>query len=108
MSGRLNVNVEPTSFSLSFSLLLVAHIFPPCISIILLQINNPKPVPAIGDLVTNFVKILGNTAGCIHAPVSFILIKISSYLSFVLSFFISTITVILPSFVNLMALSNKL
>ena len=83
-TGKLNVNVEPKpSFS---SVLLVAHILPPCISIILFEINSPKPVPPLMDLVVNFVKSFGNTSGCIPVPVSFIPTRISSFLPFI-SFF---------------------
>ena len=72
--GKVKVIVAPTP-----SLLLVAQILPPCISIILLEINNPKPVPpAIVDLVANFVKSFGNTSECIPVPVSFMLTRISS------------------------------
>ena len=38
--GKLNENLAPTPFWL-FS----AHIFPPCDSIMLLEMNNPNPVP---------------------------------------------------------------
>ena len=58
--GRLNVNVEPLTSLPSSILLLKAHILPPCISIILLEMNNPKPVPPEMDLVANFVKSFGN------------------------------------------------
>ena len=70
--GKVKVIVAPTP-----SLLLVAQILPPCISIILLEINNPKPVPPVSVLVANFVKSFGNTSGCIPVPVSFILTRIS-------------------------------
>ena len=55
--GKVKVIVEPTP-----SLLLVAQILPPCISIMLLEINNPKPVPPVIVLVANFVKSFGNTS----------------------------------------------
>ena len=72
-TGKLKVNVEPLS-SLFFSSLLNAHILPPCISIILLEINSPKPVPpTIEDLVANFVKSFGNISESIPVPVSFML-----------------------------------
>ena len=75
----------------------------------LLEINNPKPVPGIGDFVANFVNNLGNIFGCIPLPVSLTLTRISiSNLLLGISYFLSTITVILPSSVNLMALFNKL
>ena len=98
--GILNVNVDPLTFLPSsfrlLLLLLIAHIFPSCISIILLQINNPKPVPpVIEELVANFVKSFGNISGSIPVPVSFILTRISSLL-LLLPFFLSTIRVILP------------
>jgi hypothetical protein len=86
--------------------LLIAHILPPCLSIILLEINNPNPVPpSVVDLVANFVKNFGNISKSIPVPVSFILTTISSLL---LLSFLSTITVMLPSSVNLIALFNKL
>jgi hypothetical protein len=89
--GILNVNVDPLTFlpsSFRLLLLLIAHIFPSCISIILLQINNPKPVPPIiEELVANFVKSFGNISGSIPIPVSFILIRISSLLLILLPFF---------------------
>ena len=48
--GKLNVNVAPLP-----SLLFSAHILPPWASIILFDMNNPKPVPPAYDLVVNFV-----------------------------------------------------
>ena len=53
-SGRLNSNTAPPLLSGLFS----AHILPPCASTMLLQINNPKPVP-VSDAVANFVNNLG-------------------------------------------------
>ncbi len=79
---------------------------PPCISIILLEINNPKPVPpAVGDLVANFVKSFGNISESIPVPVSFML---TITLLLLLIFFVPTITVMLPSFVKLIALFKRL
>ena len=106
---ELKVNVEPLS-SLFFSSLLNAHILPPCISIILLEINNPKPVPpAIEDVVANFVKSFGNISESIPVPVSFMLtITLLHYLLLLLIFFVPTITVMLPSSVNLIALFKRL
>jgi hypothetical protein len=56
--GKLNENVAPSFPSLLFS----AHILPPCASIILLEINKPKPVPPISDFEANFVNSFGNMA----------------------------------------------
>jgi hypothetical protein len=61
------INVAPFSFEL-FS----AHIFPPCASTILLDMNNPSPVPET-DLEANFENNLGEISGSIPVPVSFIL-----------------------------------
>jgi hypothetical protein len=55
---------------------------------------------------SKFVNNLGNTSGCIPAPVSFIL-TITSFLS-LLSFFSIAVIDILPLLVNLIALLNKL
>ena len=68
---------------------------------ILFEINNPKPVPLFEDLVTNAVKSFGYVCGCMPVPVSFILTRISFP-------FLSTITVILPSFVKFNALDKRL
>ena len=40
------------------SSLFPAEMVPPCASIILLEINNPRPVPPISDFVANFEKHL--------------------------------------------------
>jgi hypothetical protein len=48
--GSLKVNVAPF-LSLMFS----AQILPPCASIMLLEMNNPRPVP-VWDLLVNFKK----------------------------------------------------
>ena len=66
--------------------LLIAHILPPCLLIILLEINNPNLVPpSVVDLVANFVKSFGNISESIPVPVSLMLTTISSLL--LLSFF---------------------
>jgi hypothetical protein len=85
--------------------LLIAHILPPCLSIILLEINNPSSVlPSVLDLVANFIKSFGNISESIPVvPVSFMLTTISSIS---LLPFLSTITVMLPSLANLIALFN--
>jgi hypothetical protein len=67
----------------------------------LFEMNNPKPVP-ISDFEANFVNSLGNTSGCIPVPVSRILKRISRLL-----YFFPTARVILPSFVNLIALLSR-
>ena len=68
--------------------------------------NNPNHVPpSVVDLVANFVKSFGNLSESIPVPVSFMLTTISSLL---LLSFLSTITIMLPSSVNLIALFNKL
>jgi hypothetical protein len=36
----------------------------------LLEINNPKPVPPVSDFDANFLNSLGNISGCIPVPVS--------------------------------------
>jgi hypothetical protein len=56
--GKLKLKVAPLSRRL-FS----AHILPPWASIMLLQMNNPKPVPPTSDFVTNFENNLGKTSG---------------------------------------------
>ena len=63
-NGRTMVNVAPL-----LSELLAAYNFPPCASIIFLEIYRPDPVP-LRDLVANFEKSLGNISGCI--PVSLV------------------------------------
>ena len=42
--------------------------------------NNPKPVPAVSDLVVNFVNSLGNTSESMPTPVSFTPMNILCYL----------------------------
>jgi hypothetical protein len=58
ITGKLNANVEPFSCAL-----FLAQIFPPCASIMLFEIYNPKPVPVVfvidNELVQNFEKSLG-------------------------------------------------
>jgi hypothetical protein len=51
------------------SWLFSAHIFPPWASIMLLEINNPNPVPE-KDLVANFENNLGVISGSMPVPVS--------------------------------------
>jgi hypothetical protein len=51
--------------------LFLAHILPPRASIILLEINRPRPVPPASDFVVNFENSLGNISGSIPTPVSF-------------------------------------
>jgi hypothetical protein len=55
--GRLKLNVAPFP-----SALFSAHIFPPWASMMLLEINNPNPIPE-KDLVANLENSLGNIAG---------------------------------------------
>jgi len=62
--GSLKVNVAPFP-----SLLFSAQILPPCASIMLLEMNSPRPVP-VWDLVVNFVKSLDMISGSIPEPVS--------------------------------------
>jgi len=50
--GKLNANVAPLSSGLFW-----AHILPPCASTIFFDMNNPNPVPAVSDLVVNFVEL---------------------------------------------------
>src|SRR5919198_4444991 len=100
-NGRLKLKVAPFP-----SILFSAHILPPWASIILLEINNPNPVP-VEDFEVNFVNNRGIISGSIPLPVSFTLTM--AQLSFF--FFISTDTVPPPpppSLVNLVALSIKL
>jgi hypothetical protein len=61
--------------------------------------NKPKPVP-VTDFVANFVNNLGNISGSIPIPVSSTLTTIT----LLSSVFLLTLIVILPSFVNLIAL----
>ena len=65
--GKLNEKVAPFP-----SRLFSAHIFPPCVSIMFLDIYNPSPVP-IADLEANFVNNLGNISGSMPVPKSFTL-----------------------------------
>ncbi len=62
--GNLNEKVAPLSSLFS------PHILPPCASIMLLQIYNPKPVP-FSDPVVNFVNNLGSISATMPEPVSF-------------------------------------
>src|SRR5215211_1245850 len=62
--GILKVNVAPL-----LSLLFLAQILPPCASIMLLDMNNPRPVP-VWDLLVNFVKSLDTISGSIPVPLS--------------------------------------
>ena len=74
----------------------------------LLQINNPKPVP-LNDFDTNFSNNLGNISGSIPVPLSFILTRATSCTSATSSFFSILIDTV-PSYglTNLRALLNKL
>src|SRR3989442_9510157 len=74
---------------------------PPCALTIFFDMKRPSPVPPVSDLVVNLVNSLGNTSASIPAPVSFMLTRTS------LSFF-SVDTVMIPSFVNLIALLRRL
>jgi hypothetical protein len=94
--GRLNVKVAPLSSPVLFS----AHILPPCASMILLEINNPTPVPP-GEVVTNFENIFGIISGRIPEPVSLTLTIAW------LSFFCALIVMLPPSLVNLAALLTR-
>ena len=103
MIGRLNAKVAPFPSEL-FS----AHIFPPWVSIMLFEINKPSPVP-LEDFETNFSNSLDNMLESIPKPVSLMLTMTTSLLLLLLSFFFSTTIDIVPSsFVNLIALSNRL
>ena len=51
---KLKANVAPLP-----SLLFSAQILPPCASTILLDMNNPRPVPLWSDFVANFENSLG-------------------------------------------------
>jgi hypothetical protein len=62
VKSRVNVKVEPISSSLFF-----AYILPPRASIMLLETNNPRPVP-VWDLLVNFVKSLGIISESIPMP----------------------------------------
>jgi hypothetical protein len=64
MTGRLN---EPL-----LSILFSAYILKPCVSTMLLEINNPRIVPT-RDFVANFVKSHGIISGSMPLPVSIIL-----------------------------------
>ncbi len=64
--GILNVNVAP----LLPSSLFPAEMVPPCASIILLEIYNPKPVPPVSDFVANFENNLDIISASIPKPVS--------------------------------------
>jgi hypothetical protein len=57
-------------------LLFPAHILPPWASTILLDMNNPNPVPD-SDFVANFVNSLGIISGSIPLPLSLTLIVIA-------------------------------
>ena len=61
----VNVKVAPLP-----SRLFSAQMLPPCASMILLEINNPKPVSSY-DFETNIENNLGNISGSIPVPVSF-------------------------------------
>jgi hypothetical protein len=65
--GRLNENIAPL-----LSILFSAYILQPCVSTMLLEINNPRIVPT-RDFVANFVKSLGIISGSMPLPVSIIL-----------------------------------
>ncbi len=64
LSGRANANVTPLP-----SALFCTQIFPPWASIILFDMNKPKPVP-VTDFVANFANNLGIISGSIPVPVS--------------------------------------
>jgi hypothetical protein len=57
LADNLKPNVAPIP-----SELFLAHILLPCASIILFEINKPKPVPE-EDFVANFVNSLGSISG---------------------------------------------
>jgi hypothetical protein len=82
-------------------LLFSPHILPPCASIIVLQIYNPKPVP-LSVPVVNFVNNLGSMWESMPVPVSLIetMAEPSSIFSLVM--------LIAPFFVKLKALSIRL
>jgi hypothetical protein len=94
--GRTTVNVAPPAFWLS------AIIWPPWACTISLVMKRPSPVPCLllppMSFVTNFSKSLGRISGGIPVPASLILISSFSDSSFV------QLTLILPVWVNLMAL----
>jgi len=60
LNVRLNANVAPFFPSLLF----LAHILPPCASIMLLEINSPNPVP-VSDFAANFENNRGYISGSI-------------------------------------------
>jgi len=76
-----------------------------------LEINNPNPVP-VWDVVANFVNSLGYIRGSIPSPVSVMLTTVlviaASLLSELHLLPDVILIVIAPSFVNLIALINKL
>jgi hypothetical protein len=67
------------------------------------EINKPNPVP-LSDFVANFVNNLGNISESIPDPVSLMLTRTS----LLLSFFSTTMDIVPSSFVNFIALSNRL
>jgi hypothetical protein len=74
----------------------------------LFEINKPNPI-LLCDFETNLSNSLGNMLESILEPVSFILTMTTSLLLSLLSLFFSTSIDIVPSsFVNLIALSNRL
>src|SRR5438067_2480254 len=95
LKGKLNAKVAPLPFTLFF-----AHILPLWASMILLEINNPNPVP-LSDLVENFVNNLGNISRSMPLPLS------DTYTT-TQSSFLSTVTEITPFSVNLTALFRRL
>jgi hypothetical protein len=66
--GILKIKVAPFP-----SALFAAHIFPPCLSTMFLEIYKPKPVP-FSDFVVNFENNLGSISESIPTPVSFTVI----------------------------------
>ena len=95
------------TFAPILSLLFSAHILPPWASMILLEINNPKPVSSF-DFETNIEHNLGNISGSIPVPVSFTVTITSSRLASLPPLFVFALTKIVPSRVNLIALLNRM
>jgi hypothetical protein len=60
LNDRTNANVDP----FLPSLLVLTRILPPCGSIILLEMNNPNPVP-VSDFAANFENNRGYISGSI-------------------------------------------
>src|SRR5215207_10633191 len=101
--GNVKENVAPFP-----SLLFLAHILPPCASIIFLQIYRPRPVPE-KDLDENLVKSLGIISESTPEPLSHTsIMAISLLLSLLLSVLLSTVIITKPSEVNFRALFSRL